>query len=123
MERLHTVAFYLWNVTLDRDGAEAAYRQVLEDDPSDDVALNNLSEILGAKGQWGTADSLIILANRIALSGNSYADQVFYELGAGQVDQARRTLAQFGKVLPESYDYATTRAWFPAAAICRSRQR
>ena len=115
MEQLHTVAFYLWTVTLDRDGAEAAYRQVLEADPSDDVALNNLSEILAAKGQWGTADSLIILANRIGLSGNSYADQVFYELGAGQVDQARRSLAQFGNALPESYDYATTRAWFPAA--------
>lgn len=114
MERLHTIAFYKWVVTQDRDGAAAAYRQVLAADSIDGVALNNLSEILAAKGDYATAESLAIIDNLVDPSGNGYVVQVNYELAQGKVDQARQTLAQFGKAFPESYDYAWSRAWFPA---------
>ena len=55
VERLHTAAFYSWNVTEDFGSAEAAYRQALALDPDDNTALTNLALIVAARGQFAEA--------------------------------------------------------------------
>jgi eukaryotic-like serine/threonine-protein kinase len=116
IERLHTIGFYQWIVAQDVAAAAATYRQVLTLDPDDGIALSNLSEIRGyLLRDYSGADSLERRANALDPSGVGYLDQVAYELALAKIDQARLSLAEFGKAFPESYDYATTRAWFPAA--------
>jgi len=116
IERLQTEAFYRWTVSADDRGAAATYRQLLALNPNDDVALNNLAEILEGAGQFAASDSLALRAIALDPASITYLDAVSYELALGHPDQARRTLARFAKDFPGSYDYATAAAWFPAAA-------
>jgi tetratricopeptide (TPR) repeat protein len=115
IERLQTEAFYQWNVTRDNRRAAATYRRVLALDPDDGIALNNLSEILGYNlRQFAAAESLMSRTIQVDPGGVSYWDQVDFQLAQAKVDEARQTLARFGKAFPASYDYAMARAWFPA---------
>ena len=114
VERLHTAAFYSWNVTEDFGSAEAAYRQALALDPDDNTALTNLALIVAARGQFAEAESLEARATHLEPAGIGFRDLIDFELAQGKVNPARQTLAQFAKTFPESYDYHTARAWFPA---------
>jgi len=114
VERLHTAAFYSWNVTEDFGSAEAAYRQALALDPDDNTALTNLALIVAARGQFAEAESLEARATHLEPAGIGFRDLIDFELAQGKVNPARQTLAQFAKTFPESYDYHTAHAWFPA---------
>jgi tetratricopeptide (TPR) repeat protein len=116
IERLQTEAFYRWNVGADDRTAAALYRQLLALDPDNDVALNNLSEILELAGQFAAAESLALRCLEVAPASVTYQDAVDYELALGHPDQARQTLARFARAFPGGYDYASQAAWFPATA-------
>src|SRR5437764_504424 len=102
VERLHTAAFYSWNVTEDFGSAEAAYRQALALDPDDNTALTNLALIVAARGQFAEAASLEARAAQLEPAGIGFRDLSDFELAQGKVTPARQTLAQFAKTFPES---------------------
>jgi DNA-binding SARP family transcriptional activator/TolB-like protein len=110
-ERLFTIATYQKIVAQNLDAAEAAYRRLLELDPNDPNALGNLGEILGDRGEYAAADSLEIRANEFDPAAVGFTEQMWYELGQADTQQARHTLARFEKAFP-GYDYAFARAWF-----------
>ncbi|PYP45684.1 MAG: hypothetical protein DMD50_10725 [Gemmatimonadetes bacterium] len=69
---------------------------------------------MAARGRFAEAESLEARATHLEPAGIGFRDLIDFELAQGKVNPARQTLAQFAKTFPESYDYHTARAWFPA---------
>jgi tetratricopeptide (TPR) repeat protein len=115
LERLQTTAQYQMYVPQDLDGAAATYRQLLALDPHDDIALNNLSELLGYGGRdLEAADSLVNRSLELSPGTVSYLNAMYYELALGRVQQAYQSLERLEEAYPGSFDHAVGRALLDA---------
>jgi TolB-like protein len=93
-ERLLTEATYYSQVTRDHQGAITAYELLIELDPNDDWALNNLGATYADLGEWALAERYFE-ASSAADSGNalSFRNTAAAEINQGKLDEAEATLA------------------------------
>jgi tetratricopeptide (TPR) repeat protein/tRNA A-37 threonylcarbamoyl transferase component Bud32 len=111
LERELTTAYYYDAVDARPEQEEAAYRRILEIDPANYIALNNLSLALNRLGQYAEAESLAAAAIRVAPApGNAYLQLIVAQTGAGQLDAAHRTTQDLARLAPTSPTYLRARA-------------
>jgi len=93
-ERLLTEATYYAQVTLEYQAAITAYERLIELDPNDDWALNNLGAVYWDLGEWAQAERYFE-ASSAADSGNSlsFRNTAAAEINQGKLDEAEATLA------------------------------
>ena len=110
LERDLTAARYYQIVEWDPARVAAAYRSVLESDPTSDVALNNLADLLVLQGQYAAADSLV--QRGIALGyGVSYYQTAFAsEMFQGHFADAATTVERYAKAWPNDLGAVDRRA-------------
>jgi eukaryotic-like serine/threonine-protein kinase len=101
-ERFLTEAYYHSTVTGDMDAQVAAYRSVLRVAPDDGAALNNLSLVLGRRGEFDEAIALLVRAVALPSSASSVAmaNLVFHRLRAGDVTGALESLGAYEAAYP-----------------------
>jgi len=93
-ERLLTEATYYAQVTLDYQAAITAYERLIELDPNDDWALNNLGATYADLGEWAQAERYFEAASA-ADSGGAlpFRNTAAAEINQGKLDEAEVTLA------------------------------
>ena len=100
-ERYHVEAFYHWRVTVDREAAARAYRRILEIDPYESIALNNLSLIASSRQDY---DRAIELQERRHEQPNpavvNFRNLIRYQLATGETEAARAVFERFVERYP-----------------------
>jgi len=93
-ERLLTEATYALDVQRDYQATITAYERLIELDPNDDWALNNLGATYAALGEWSEAERYFE-ASSAADSANalSFRNTAVAEINQGKLDEAEATLA------------------------------
>jgi Tfp pilus assembly protein PilF/tRNA A-37 threonylcarbamoyl transferase component Bud32/TolB-like protein len=100
IERELTIAYYHSNADYDEAKTISAYRSVLNMDPDNDVALNNLAILLVKQRHYAEAESLAIRATRIGTAAAFFQNAVGARLSQGRIAGAESTLAEFKRVTP-----------------------
>ncbi|HEY6807616.1 MAG TPA: tetratricopeptide repeat protein, partial [Gemmatimonadales bacterium] len=110
----------------DRDRAAAAYRAVLELDPDNVAALNNLANILNQEGRPAAAESLTQHGIALGYPGTLYQTAIESEVQQGHYTDAATTVERYAKASPNDplvpgmrgwiassqHDYAATERWW-----------
>jgi eukaryotic-like serine/threonine-protein kinase len=101
-ERYLAEAFYHSNVTLDDEARAEAYRRVLEIQPDDPVALNNLGLHYAGRNDWRRAADLYIRAvEGPGRSGSAYNNLVITLYNLGEKEGALVTLDEWETRYPK----------------------
>jgi tetratricopeptide (TPR) repeat protein/tRNA A-37 threonylcarbamoyl transferase component Bud32 len=111
IERELTVAYYHTNADYDEAKIAAAYRSVLNLDPDDDVALNNLANLLNKQRRYAEAETLATRATRVGTSASFYQNAVAAQTALGRPGAAESTLAALKKVSPGGPAPMEVEAW------------
>ncbi|MBI2401484.1 MAG: protein kinase, partial [Gemmatimonadetes bacterium] len=114
-ERHLTDAAYYADVEPDRERQAAAYRSVLEFDPEDGTALNNLALLYGQTRRYHEAEELALRAVATGDGVTYYANAIFAQVGQGKFAAAETTLARFARRMPGTPAVPRMRADFAAA--------
>ncbi len=102
LERYLTTAYYYWDVEYDRNNVIRAYRAVLELDPEETTALNNLSIELRQMRRWQEAEELTKRALAVGGEWQFYQGTVAAQVGQGKLAEAQATIDQFAERLPDN---------------------
>jgi tRNA A-37 threonylcarbamoyl transferase component Bud32/tetratricopeptide (TPR) repeat protein len=107
LERAQATAFYYYSVDAQLDSAEAAFRAVLERNPDDVTALNNLSILLNRLARPAEAEPLL----RHGLAVDSGVASLYQNLASvqatlGRPADAHATIAAFERRIPAARDNA-----------------
>lgn len=100
IERYLAEAFYHNYVVYDPTKAVAAYRSILEIDPEETTALNNLALQLTNQRRWAEAEELALRALEIETAPHFFMNLHFAQLGQGKLREAEQTAARFEARLP-----------------------
>jgi tRNA A-37 threonylcarbamoyl transferase component Bud32/tetratricopeptide (TPR) repeat protein len=102
-ERYLTIAWYARAVSFDRQQEAAAYEALLERNPTDLTALNNLVVILASRREFAAAESLQrrIIATRDA-AGGQYG-LVNMQLNGGNLSAAAATIDEAHRRFPNAW--------------------
>jgi len=100
IERELTVAYYHTNADYDEAKTAAAYRSVLNLDPDNDVALNNLANLFNKQRRYVEAESLATHAMRSGTAASFFQNAVSAQLSQGRTAAAESTLAALRKASP-----------------------
>ncbi len=100
VERHLAAAYYYGSVEYDRAKTISAYRDLLELDPENDAALNNLSLILQTTDRFGEAEQLALRAIETGPEWQFYANAVSSEISLDKLDEAHRTIDRFAAAVP-----------------------
>jgi tetratricopeptide (TPR) repeat protein len=101
-ERLLTEATYYSQVTRNHQGAITAYERLIELDPNDDWALNNLGATYADLGEWALAERYFEAASAVDSAGAlSFRNTAAAEINQGKLDEAEATLAWTLEHFPE----------------------
>ncbi len=92
IERYQTIAYYFWTVDYDPDKAISAYRSILEINPDDPIAPNNISIVLSQQRRWAEAESLSGEQVKRGAGGNLYNQLVHARMAQGKIREARASL-------------------------------
>jgi eukaryotic-like serine/threonine-protein kinase len=111
-ERYLAVARYHGQITRDYETMIEAYRRVLEIDPHDRAALNNLGMEYLSRQEYETAAEIL----ERAVAGSGVSAQAFVNLtrvriGQGRLDDARRTVDAFAERYPDNPQASLWRFW------------
>ncbi len=110
VERFVTDATYYQLVTGDLDAAARAYETVLEMDPTNDVALNNLGIVYTRSGRYADAERVYRTAIETDANNSNYQNLVSALFLQDKQDEVWEILTTWREVFPDSYS-----AWmFPA---------
>jgi tetratricopeptide (TPR) repeat protein len=116
IERQLAIAYYFGVVDYQPDKHEAAYRRILEIDPENYIATNNLALFLSTRGRHVEAESLSVpRVTKERAPSNQYYQLLNAQLGQGHFDDARRTVDDLGRLAPTSPTYLRSKAWVLAA--------
>jgi tetratricopeptide (TPR) repeat protein len=102
VERYLAEAYYYDNVEEDRDKVEAAYRAVLDLDPDETTALNNLAVEYRERRRNREAEELLVRAMSVGGSSVHYVNLVAAQWQQGKFAEAESTLARFARELPDA---------------------
>ncbi|MGD8727409.1 MAG: protein kinase, partial [Gemmatimonadales bacterium] len=95
IERYLAEAFYYDHVEYDPAKVVAAYRSILEIDPEETTALNNLSLQLAYQRHWAEAEELALRALEIEELPPHYMNVAFAQVAQGKLGEAERTATRF----------------------------
>ena len=101
-ERYLAEAYYYDNVELDRAKVEVAYRSVLELDPEQTTALNNLAVQYAQTRRYREAEELALRALAVGDAVVYYQNAVGAQVAQGRFSAAESTLARFARRMPDA---------------------
>ena len=110
IERHLTVAFYHYTVDYDAERIIAAYRAVLQLDPNNDAALNNLAIQLERAGKFDEAAELVERALAQGKAASFYTVLANTRLEQGRPEEALAVLDRMRRDLPDAAEESTLRA-------------
>ena len=98
-EGYHVEAFYHYVVERDREATARAYRRVLEIDPYDHIALNNLALIASSRRDYELAIELLerLIRTRPNPIVFGFSNLIEYHLATGETEEARAVLERFAE--------------------------
>ena len=102
LERYLTTAYYYGDVEYDRNNVIRAYRAVLDLDPDELTALNNLSIELRRMRRWQEAEELTKRALELGSEWQFYQGTVAAQVAQGKLAEAQATIDQFAEKLPDN---------------------
>jgi len=103
VERYLTAASYYDNVEYDLDKSIAAYRAVLQINPNQTTALNNMAGGLITRRQYAEAEQILLHAVQVDPTGVTFYNQaVQVQLLQGKSAEAAATADRLAKAVPES---------------------
>ncbi len=102
IERNLAIGYYHGFVSDDPAKVVAAYRAVLEIDPDNYIALNNLAIVLTDQRRFAEAESLALRTTRISPGSPGWLNAVQAQLAQGKQDEARATLEVYRRQAPAS---------------------
>lgn len=115
-ERRHATAMYHWKVEGEAERAAEELTLLLEEQPDDGYALNNLGVIEGFLRRHARAESLYVRAARTPAAGSApFVNAVTEQVAQGRVEAARATLDAFEERFPENVRGPHLRAMLAAA--------
>ena len=103
IERFVADASYFQMVQGDLDAAARAYETVLEMDPTNDVALNNLGIVYGRSGKYEDAERIYRQALDTDASNSNYNNLSSNLVLQEKNDEAWAIIEEWKEVFPESY--------------------
>jgi tetratricopeptide (TPR) repeat protein len=111
-ERYLAEAAYHNEVTDDEERVIAAYQNMLDLDPEDPWALNNLGGIYGSRSDWAEAERHFELANAADSTGGvfSFTNNIMAEANQAKFDEAAETLEHASRLYPG--EWLVDRAYF-----------
>jgi len=115
VERYLATAWYYFTVDYDPTQVVAAYRSVLQRDPDNGIALNNLALQLVYMHQFREAESLAVRATTLGTAPAFYINAMRAEAGQGHYADAAATLERFARVAPRSPEVPLDRALLTSA--------
>jgi len=103
-ERYRAEAGYYLRVTAEYDKAAAAYRALLDIDPEDRTALNNLAIAYGEQGDFARAEQSYRRAIKLDSSESfiRYTNVIHYQAIFGRLEEAETTLARARTKFPNN---------------------
>ena len=101
VERDLSAAWYYDVVDYDPAKVISAYGSVLQRDPENATALNNLSWVLNRARRYGEAESLALHATKLRASYHFYANALAAEVAQGHFKDVQATLEEFARALPQ----------------------
>jgi eukaryotic-like serine/threonine-protein kinase len=111
-ERYLASAFYYDVVEHDHTRVESAYRSLLALAPDQDIALNNLAQLLNSERRFAEAESLALRADALTLSPPTWFNTLTAQVGQGKSAEVEKTLAEFAERAPRHRAYLYFRTFF-----------
>jgi tetratricopeptide (TPR) repeat protein len=102
IERYQTIAYYFWTVDLDEEKVVSAYRSILDVNPDDRIAVNNLAAVLGQQRKWAESEALLAPQMKEGVGGTLYNHMVMAQMAQGRIHDARATLVDMERAEPSS---------------------
>jgi tetratricopeptide (TPR) repeat protein len=102
LERYLATAYYYSEVEPDADRTIDAYRSVLEIDPDDQTALNNIAIQLNNRRQWEEAETLLRHGLETGPIYQMFVNLVVSQAQQGKWEDADSTLAEFEARFPDN---------------------
>jgi tetratricopeptide (TPR) repeat protein len=99
--QLATAAYHSW-IEVDTDRVIDAYRKVLELDPGDRIASNNLAAALVGERRYAEAEAIIARVPEPDRLTTHWGNLLQAQAGQGKLAEARATLARARAVLPKA---------------------
>ena len=109
-ERNLTIAWYHSTVTFDRRQEAVAYEAVLEHDPHDFIATNNLANLRENRREFAAAESLFRRANAASESPISEWGIVRVQIDQGKLSEAAATLDDSRRRFPSASQFVLAHA-------------
>jgi Tfp pilus assembly protein PilF len=115
LERYLTIAQYYWQVELNRDEVRTAFLNVLDLDPNNLTALNNLALLMNQMNQPEEAERYALRGLEAGTIPVLYANAVRAQVRQGAFDRADSTVSRFEVTSPGHPTAALLRGWFLTA--------
>ena len=101
-ERLHTEAIYYRMIPRDYQASITAYERLIELDPNDDWALNNIAVVYSDLGDFALAEDYYERASAAdSTSVLSVRNAAVAEMNQGKLDEAEKTLDEIYRKFPD----------------------
>src|SRR6267378_5159637 len=115
VERYLAIAYFYSDVDYDPARAMSAYRSVLERDPENTTALNNLALALNVARRWVDAETLAVRAIALGASWTFYNNAQWAQAGQGHWADVQATLDRYARALPHNPRVQEARTFLAAA--------
>src|SRR5438128_2206542 len=102
VERYLAIAYFHSDVDYDPSRVMSAYRSVLERDPENTTALNNLALALNVARRWVEAEPLALRAIALGASWTFYNNAMWAQAGQGHWADVQATLDRDARALPHN---------------------
>jgi tetratricopeptide (TPR) repeat protein len=99
-ERDLATAYYFDNVEHDPARVASAYRSILDRDPEQDIALNNLALLSTLERRYAEAESLAVRALRVGSASQYFFQALNAQVAQGRLVEARATLKRLTEFYP-----------------------
>jgi tetratricopeptide (TPR) repeat protein len=116
IERNLAAAYYYAYVEYDQAKEAAAYRSVLQVDPDQTTALNNLSIILQAQRRYEDAEELLRHAVELDPTGSAFTFNLAWtQYAGGRIDAARQSINRYAEAVPGNPYALFLKSWLASA--------
>jgi tetratricopeptide (TPR) repeat protein len=101
VERYQAIAYYHWAVEFDPEQVRTNYLNVLDIQPHNLTALNNLALLLNNLNQPEEAEEYALRATEVRTSGPPHVNAISAQIRQGAFDRADSTLRRFEAAAPD----------------------
>src|SRR3989441_1173743 len=115
VERYLAIAHFYFAVDHDPARQMSAYRSVLERDPENTTALNNLARALDVARRWAEAETLALRATALVAGWTFYNNAMWAQAGQGHWADVQATLDRYARALPHNPRVQEARTLLAAA--------